>query len=321
MTFNKAAIVVILLLGACFASVCLADVQFWRLAWPNTDFSQTSVEFDDILDGGPGKDGIPSVDMPEFHGVADETDLQDAEPVITVIINGEIRGYPLRYLIWHEIVNDVIGGMPVAVTYCPLCNSAVVFDRRLDGRVLELGVSGLLRNSDMIMYDRQTDSWWQQFTGEAIVGELLGARLRKIPSFMENWGRFRGRGGVVMTRPGDARAYGANPYVSYDTGKPFLYFGEDPPFGINPLERVIVVGNKAWTLARLRRAGQIRAGGLVLDWTAGTASALDSAQIAKGRDVGAVRVRDVATGADVVHDVVFAFVFHSFHPDGEWMVE
>jgi len=232
------------------------------------------------------------------------------------------RAYPVRYLMWHEIVNDVVGDLPIAVTYCPLCNSAMVFDARLDESVLTFGVSGKLRHSDMIMYDRETHSWWQQAVGEGVVGRHAGARLKQLPGWMESWAEFRERNpdGLVMDEPDWRRAYGQNPYVGYDSApRPFLYLGDDPPHDINPLARVVRVEDRAWTFERLREAGEIREAGLVLTWTPGQASALDSRLIAQGRDVGTVRVRD-EQGSDVPHDIPFAFAFHAFFPDGVWML-
>lgn len=163
-------------------------------AWPNTDFSKSSVDiFAEIKSGGPGKDGIPAINAPQFIAVRHETRLKPDEPVLTVELNGIKRAYPIRYLIWHEIVNDSFGALPVTVTYCPLCNSGLVFDGRLNGRELSFGVTGNLRNSDMVMYDHQTESWWQQFTGEGIVGDLTGAKLTQIPAWVESWQSFRDR--------------------------------------------------------------------------------------------------------------------------------
>ncbi len=294
-------------------------------AWPETDFSRSAVDFTEILSGGVPRDGIPAITAPRMIGVADETALEDREPVMTVEIDGETpRAYPVRYLTWHEIVNDEIGGVPVAVTFCPLCNSGLVFDRRVGGETLEFGVSGLLRFSDMVMYDRATHSWWQQFTGEAIVGDLTGTRLDPVVTWMEPWSAFRTRNpvGLVMAEPAaNRRPYGANPYVSYDSAaRPFLYDGAPPPHGIAPLARVVRVDDRAWPLERLARSGEIEEDGLRITWIPGMASALDTARIAEGRDVGAIRVRDAATGRDVAHEVVFAFAFHAFSHDGVWML-
>jgi hypothetical protein len=144
-----------------------AEPAHWRLEWPNTDFTRHSVDLEEIIPGGPPKDGIPSIDGPEFVPVA-EAALPENEPVIGLVVSEDARAYPLRILIWHEIVNDVVGGVPVAVAYCPLCNTGLVFDRRVGEEVLEFGTTGKLRRSDLVMYDRTTESWWQQFLGEAI---------------------------------------------------------------------------------------------------------------------------------------------------------
>jgi hypothetical protein len=139
----------------------LANPEIWEIKWADTDFKKHSVPFKEILSGGPPKDGIRSIEDPKFIAVAKNKDLTDTEPVIGVVINGDARAYPLGILTQHENVNDVVGGVPVTVTYCPLCNSSIVFDRCLDGKVLEFGTTSKLRNSDLVMYDRQTESWWQ----------------------------------------------------------------------------------------------------------------------------------------------------------------
>ncbi len=291
-------------------------------AWPNTAFSQSTIDLGEVISGGPPKDGIPALSNPSFISTDVETALSDREPVMTVAVDGQAaRAYPIRYLMWHEIVNDRIGGMPVLVTFCPLCNTGMVFDPRLDGQTLSFGVSGLLRHSDMIMYDTATESWWQQALGEGIVGAYTGRRLRQLPAVMESWAAFRSAhpDGLVMAEPDWSRAYGSNPYQGYDTSRPFLYAGEDPPHGIPPLERVVRVGHRAWPLSRLAEAGEIREAGVVLSWSEGQASALDSGNIGQGREVGNIRVTDEA-GRDVVHDIPFAFAFHAFHPDGIWML-
>ena len=306
------------------ASLANADPNFWRHEWPDTDFTQTTIEnWGEIMSGGPPKDGIPALDDPSFIAVSEEDAIGAREPVITVEIDGEVpRAYPIRYLTWHEIVNDVIGDVPVSVTFCPLCNSGITFDRRVNGRVLSFGVSGKLRNSDMVMYDRETESWWQQAIGTGIVGEMTGVELTHMPTWMESWEEFSTRNpeGLVMAEPRWPRRYGANPYTSYDSSKrPFLYSGEMPPHDVPALARVVRVGDMAWTVERLRVEGEVRQAGVVISWTSGQASALDSMRINEGKDVGTIRVRDEA-GKNVPHDVMFAFAFHAFFPDGEWML-
>ncbi len=309
---------------ALLAAAVSASPERWRGEWPNTDFTKTTVEdWSEVLSGGPPKDGIPAIDDPVFRPVAAETRLMPREPVIALEIDGEVpRAYPIRYLTWHEIVNDTVGGLPVAVTFCPLCNSGPTFDRRVNGRVLSFGVSGKLRNSDMIMYDRETESWWQQAIGEGIVGEMTGVELDQLPTWMESWGEFAARNpdGLVMDEPGWPRPYGQNPYVNYDSSeRPFLYTGELPPHDIPALARVVRVGDAAWPVERLRAEGALTESGVSLTWAEGQASALDSRAIGEGREVGTIRVRD-AQGRDLPHDVMFAFAFHAFFPDGTWMV-
>lgn len=308
-----------------FATLAQANPDFWKHEWPETDFSKTSIEnWVEILSGGPPKDGIPALSDPQFTRARDETRLGQIEPVITVEMPGEIpRAYPLRYLTWHEIVNDVVGDVPIAVTFCPLCNSALTFDRRVGGDLLTFGVSGKLRNSDMVMYDRETQSWWQQAIGTAIVGDLTGTELDLIASWMEGWQQFRERNpdGIVMAEPAYNRSYGRNPYENYDSStRPFLYNGALPPHEIPALARVVRVGEKAWPLQRLRAAGVIQEAGVEISWLPGQASALDTGTMSRGRDVGSIRVRD-GHGVDVPHDVMFAFAYHAFWPDGQWMLE
>ena len=315
------------LIAAAFAVVTTsasADPSFWRHEWPNTDFELTAVDnWVEILSGGPPKDGIPALDDPSFIAVSDEPRIGNREPVIAVEIDGEIpRAYPIRYLTWHEIVNDQIGDVPVAVTFCPLCNSGITFDRRVEGDLLSFGVSGKLRNSDMVMYDRQTESWWQQAVGEGIVGHYTGTELTQLPTWMESWSEFKARNpdGLVMEQPPWPRSYGRNPYVSYDSStRPFLYSGEMPPHGIPALARVVRIDDKAWPVERVREEGSVTEAGVTISWTEGQASALDHTDIERGKEVGTIRVRDGA-GKDVPHDVMFAFAFHAFFPEGNWMV-
>lgn len=310
-------------LATVLAVAAAATPAQWAQEWPQTDFTRSTINFAEVMSGGPPKDGIPAIWEPSHIRVANESRLDNREPVITYEHEGETaRAYPVRYLMWHEIVNDVVGGLPVAVTYCPLCNSAMVFDARVDGVAHSFGVSGKLRHSDMIMYDRETQSWWQQAVGTSVVGRHTGAQLTQLPSWMESWAAFKTRNpdGLVMDEPDWRRSYGSNPYVGYDSSaRPFLYQGENPPHGINPLARVVRVKDRAWTFERLRAAGEIREAGVVLTWIPGQASALDTPSIAAGRDVGSVRVRD-SSGRDMAHDIPFAFAFHAFHPDGIWML-
>lgn len=318
-----APLLVSLSLGLSWVGAPLAlDIDAARKEFPKTDFDIHTVPLEEIESGGPQRDGIRSLDDPPFHPAADlRPFLSPTEPVIGLTIGGEARAYPLRYLMFHEIANDTLGGMPVAVTYCPLCNAAIVFERRLDGRAVEFGTTGRLRNSDLVMYDRLTETWWQQFTGEGIVGARSGERLTMLPARLESFENFIARAphGTIMT-PEDFRRYGRNPYVLYDDpdGRPMLYDGETPE-GVPPMMRVAAVGGEAWSLPLLREKGRIEAGDLVLTWTAGQASALDKSAITGGRDIGNVVVQRRDGGgalADIPYDVTFAFVFFAFEQDG-----
>jgi hypothetical protein len=327
-----AALLLSVLAAGLTMAAALANSEKWRAEWPRTDFSKRAVDLAEIKSGGPPKDGIPAIDQPRFerlaHGKAQgqSATLAGTEPVISLVIEGDARAYPLRVLMWHEIVNDTVGGKPVAVTYCPLCNASLVFERTVDGRVLDFGTTGKLRNSDLVMYDRQTDSWWQQFTGEAIVGEMTGKALKLVPSRVESFAHFRERfpeGQVLVPNDPTARDYGRNPYVGYDaTGrKPFLYDGSLPA-DIEPMERVVAVEmspgkHEAWSLDFLRRKGEIRERDLILRWEPGQNSALDKGTVAAGRDIGNVVVQRERDGVrtDVPYDVTFAFAFHAFRPN------
>ena len=299
-----------------------ASRTLWTFEWPRTNFDKSSVDFSEIMSGGPPKDGIPPVDNPRFGSIADVAGVvEDTEPVVSVAIDGQAKAYPLAILMWHEIVNDELNGVPISVTFCPLCNSAIAFDRRVGDQVLDFGTTGKLRHSDLVMYDRQTESWWQQFIGEAIVGEMTGTQLTMLPVRVEAFSRFveRHPDGQVQLRPGGFRRnYGGNPYAGYDSSsRPFLYRGNFPD-GIAPLAYVVAIGDEAWSLDLLQEQERIERGDLVITWEPGMNSALDQRAIVAGRDLGNVivqrRVGDQLV--DEVHDMTFAFSFHAFHPNG-----
>jgi hypothetical protein len=295
-------------------------ISSWAREGWKTDFSRIEIDLDDILSGGPPRDGIPSIDNPEFIPVAEEEALPDREPVLSLVINGDARAYPLRIMMWHEIVNDVVGDQPVVVTYCPLCNSAIVFDATVDGTAREFGTTGKLRFSDLVMYDRVSETWWQQFSGAGIIGKHAGYKLTMLPSRLETWGQFKAEnpaGQVLVPNNPRMRQYWRNPYGGYDTASsPFLFRGALPE-GIPAMERVVMIRGdepQAVAVALLREKGKIVDGDVVIKWEAGQASALDTSKIEDGRDVGTVTVTRASDGSPIVHDVTFAFVVNAFEP-------
>lgn len=281
-------------------------LQFNPDFWPETDFSKHSVEYTEIFSGGPPPDGIPAIDNPIFEDVgAANRWLGDDWPVMFFELNGDVRAYPLAILIQHEIVNDVVGDVPVTLTFCPLCNSTIAFSRTLeDGQVLDFGTTGNLRNSDLVMYDRQTLSWWQQFTGEGIVGELTGTQLKFFPSQIIAWSDFKDNhpeGEVLSRETGFTRSYGTNPYAGYDTidSNPFFpVTGNDSR--LLPKERVVAlqvegldVAYPFSILSEIRVINDVVAGQpLVVFWKEGTQTIFGNSGVDTGSSSAFLRTVD-----------------------------
>ncbi len=184
-----------------------------------------SIPVEEILPGGPPRDGIPALNTPEVLP-ADDAPWPDPAIVVGVDLGGERRAFPLAILVWHELVNDVVGGRPVLVSYCPLCGTAMVFDRRIDGLTLDFGVSGLLYNSDLLMFDRESESLWSQISAHAVAGPRNGARLTLIRSRIESWGAWRRRHPdttVLSPETGHRRRYGTSPYGDYAQSEETLF--------------------------------------------------------------------------------------------------
>ena len=264
-----------------------------------TDFSKHIVPLDELISGGVGRDGIPPIDNPTFVSIKEASSwLLPQSPVVAFEENGDARAYPLGILTRHEIVNDVVGGTPVAVTFCPLCNSSIVFDRRVDDELLRFGVSGLLRHSDLVMWDDKTESLWQQFTGEGIVGEHTGRQLNFLPSLVTGFEDFtqrhpkgqvlEGEKGITVSRPI------RNPYVNYDSNPtPFLFKGQADT-RLFPTSRVLAAGIDGQAIAypfeilAEKRIINDHLGSMhvLAVWQPGVASALDKSDIDASRDVG-----------------------------------
>jgi len=281
---------------------------FFRTFGFTTDFNIHSVPFQEVSWGGQPRDGIPAIDEPKYQSVAEGDQwLQDQEAVLLLDIEGDVRAYPIQILIWHELVNDIVGGKPVSVSYCPLCNTAIVFDTTLeDGRVLDFGTTGNLRNSDLVMYDRQTESWWQQITGEAIIGELTGTKLDFIPAPLVSWKDFMEAhpdGQVLSRETGFQRAYGRQPYILYDSSDPFLFSG-DVDERLRATERVATVSSGdvdvafPFSVLEMEPVVHFDLSGqdIVVFFKKGTASALDASTVAGGKDVGSTGVYQAEAG-------------------------
>ncbi|MGH9013300.1 MAG: DUF3179 domain-containing protein [Acidimicrobiia bacterium] len=265
-------------------------------------FPSPLIDPSEVISGGPPPDGIPPIDEPKFVRASSATFLEDDEPVLAIEVDGEARAYPIQIMTWHEIVNDTIAGRPVTVTYCPLCNSAIAYDRRLGDRVLDFGTSGLLYQSALVMYDRQTESLWSHFTGEAVIGALTGEEVGLIPMSTVSWSDWLDANpdGLVLSRDtGHNRSYGENPYPGYDDvdDQPFLFEGETDG-RLAAKERVVGIrqGSDALAIRTTelfeRRVVEVEFDGSpVVVWLErGTASALDAGTVDAGRDVGATGV-------------------------------
>jgi hypothetical protein len=225
------------------------------------DLSRSSVPVDEILQGGPPRDGIPALDSPPTVGVA-SAPWRDDEMVVGVEWPGGARAYPLAILVWHELVNDTVGGRPVLVSYCPLCGTAMVFDRRVDGAPRRFGVSGLLYRSDLLMFDRETESLWSQIAAESVTGPSVEQRLTLVRSKLRRWGEWKRahpETTVLSAETGHLRRYGHSPYAGYDTSERLLFpVGTDPRY--HPKMRTVGLRlpdgtARGYPLEEVRRAG------------------------------------------------------------------
>lgn len=267
-----------------------------------TDFSNSIIDLEELLVGIPlsdPRDAIPPIDNPQFEAVSESDWIQGQEPGVLIEIEEDARFYPLSVMTRHEIVNDEVGGIPVAVTYCPLCNTALVFDRRFEGETLRLGVSGLLRNSDLVMWDDVTQTLWQQVTGKAIVGKHAGKSLTPLASAIVRWADFRDThpdGQALSSDQGFGLVYGSNPYEFYSSrSRPYSFYSGEIDDRFPALERVVGISvngiDKAYPFSLINKvrvvhdnlAGQE----LVVFWGASdTADALDSGLIADAIGIG-----------------------------------
>ena len=230
--------------GTSLLGIDSTQSQIASFSGQNNEETKQIVPLDQIVSGGPPRDGIPSIDNPKFVSPEEASSnfLQGSDLVIGLEINGDVRAYPLKILVWHEIVNDDVGGTPVAVTYCPLCFTSQVFNRTVDGQAVEFGTSGKLYNSNLVMYDRTSESLWSQAMAKGIVGKHAGKDLERIPfdvAAWNEWKKLHPEGKILSIDTGFGRPYGADPYGNYYTEPNILFPVSHKDDRLGPKEIVI----------------------------------------------------------------------------------
>jgi hypothetical protein len=264
-----------------------------------------------IQSGGPPKDGIPSIDEPRFVTVGDaDAWIGDDELVLGIIYKGVKRVYPLQILVWHEIVNDTIAGDPLLITYCPLCGTGIAYHRTIDGQAVEFGTTGRLFNSNLVMYDRATDTWWTQIDGKAIVGELTGRELTEVSIDTVTWGEWKPAhpdSQVLSRQTGYTRAYGRDPYGSYYEDTYLLFGVEVENNRIHP--KTVIFGIEIDGKYKAYMEDDVVA-------TAPFEDTVSETTVRVERDpAGIVTFTDTTTGQEIVKERGFWFSWYAFHPD------
>lgn len=278
------------------------------------DTSRHSIPVDEIMAGGPGKDGIPALSQPKFVTAKKaKSFIKDDDRVLGLARNGQAKAYPVKILNWHEIVNDTIGSQPVVVTFCPLCGTGMVFDGKINGKSLTFGVSGLLYQSDMLLYDRKTDSLWSQIKGEAVTGSMTGSRLKLLSSTQTTWGKWKNEHPetlVLSQKTGYSRDYDRDPYMGYYSSSRLMFEVKNRNKAFHPKERVIglEIGGKfkAYPFSELSKAKQP-----VTDQLNGA-----TVKVIFDKQSQSAMIRD-HQGKELPSVVGFWFAWFAFHPDTE----
>lgn len=295
--------------------VMLACSPAWSASLNGFDLDNALIPVDEIVSGGPPRDGIPALTMPQFESVAEANWLRDRDRVLGITINGVARAYPIRILDWHEIVNDRIADQFITVTYCPLCGTGMVFAANPQEEVLTFGVSGLLYNSDMLLYDRNSNSLWSQIMGTAVAGPLVGTKLPQLPVIYTSWEKWKARfpdSQVLSRNTGFNRNYSQGPYGNYaETSRLMFEVSHRPPRGYHPKEYVagVEIDNrfKAYPFTELKANDKDS----FVDELAGVRF-----QVKWDAQAESVEIADL-DGNPLPAIVGFWFAWYTFHPDTE----
>ena len=334
----KAIILILFLFGSIFANNTDGvddrgfSLKISTLLW-KTNWQKHSIDYNDLISGGPPRDGIPPIDNPTFETIQEAKSwLKDDEPLIFVNINNKSKAYPLQVLIWHEIVNDEIADKKISVTFCPLCNASIVFHRTIKGKDYDFGTSGLLRHSDLVMYDRQSESLWQQFTGTAIVGDMLGEKLQminsSIVSFKDIYTNFT-ETKILSKDTGFRRDYGQNPYVGYDNinDSPFM-LKTKVDSRLAPMIRVATISidnkNKAYSYSKMKEINLLNDSfenqELILFYKENVTSALDKEEIAQSKYSGTVLIYDSKLNDEILEFYYKENSFYDKQTNSKWNI-
>jgi hypothetical protein len=287
------------------------------------DGTKYLVHPDDILPGGPQKGGIgvdrgiPAINRPKFVSI-EEADkwIEDNELVLALIYKNTTRVYPLQILVWHEIVNDVVADDPLLISYCPLCGSGIAYERTINGEIYEFGTSGKLYNSDLVMYDSKTDTFWTQIGGLAIIGPLTGTKLVPVSIDTTTWGEWKTAypsSEVLSQDTGFSRDYGRDPYGNYYYEDYLLFPVEEKDERIHP--KTVIFGIevngkfKAYKEDDLKELKEI-------------SDEINDVKIRITRDdAGIVKAIDITTGKEIIKERDFWFAWYAFHPETELYIK
>lgn len=297
--------------------IAVIAIQLSKIATSNNgfDLSNAVIPSEQIMQGGPPKDGIPAISNPKLVSADQANHVSAKDRIVGITIKGVSRAYPISILNWHEIVNDEINGQHFAITYCPLCGTAVAFDANIDGKVTEFGVSGLLYNSDVLLYDRNTESLWSQISSSAVTGELVGTSLKRIPISHTTWQDWRNKHPdtlVLSDDTGYSRDYARNPYAGYEKSRSlFFAVSNRAPDTYHPKELVVGLEDngvyKAYPFIELEKHGKpsftdrINGKKITINWD---------------NDNRSVNIFD-SNGEEIAGIQGFWFAWFAFHPDTE----